>query len=78
MTTARTYTSLEVVALTGATYRQLDWWCRTGRIPGQEMVIGSGHRRQFTTRQVARVTKLVEASALVNSTLDEAVELLGP
>lgn len=73
-----TYTTMEVVAMTGATYRQLDWWVRTGRIPGNgELVnVGSGHRRTWTGEQVARVELLLRASLLVNATLDEAVELL--
>ena len=69
----------EVSKMTGASYRMLDHWCRTGRIPGQPVDgrgVGSGHRREWTDEQVERVMLLVRASELVNMTLDEAVELL--
>lgn len=77
MTTTRTYTSMQVLAMTGCTYRQLDWWCRQGHIPGQPEVIGSGNRRSFTSAQVKRVKLLAKASVIRNTRLDQAVEMLG-
>ena len=77
VTRTRTYTSMEVLQMTGCTYRQLDWWCRQGHIPGQPDVVGSGHRRAFTSAQVKRVKLLAKASVIRNTRLDEAVELLG-
>jgi DNA-binding transcriptional MerR regulator len=73
-----TYSTVEVCRLTGATYRQLDYWCRTGRISGQPVGrgTGSGHRRRWTQAQVAEATLLYVASRYVNATLDEAVEIL--
>ena len=72
--------TVEVCRLTGATYRQVDWWCRTGRIPGQPSgaATGSGHRRRWTPDQIVRVLTLMRASRLVNATIDEAVEMLEP
>ena len=76
-----TYSSMEVVdMIDGLSYRMLDYWARTGRIPGQPIGrgTGSGNRRRFTPDQIERVRKLMAASRLVNLTLDEAVELLEP
>jgi DNA-binding transcriptional MerR regulator len=77
VTTRRTYTSMQVVSMTGCTYRQLDWWCRQGHIPGQEGVTGSGNRRAFTTAQVKRVRLLLKASVIRNTRLDEQIEMFG-
>jgi DNA-binding transcriptional MerR regulator len=44
--------SSQVVDFAGCTYRQLDYWTRTGRIPGQAIYAdGSGSQREFTRRQ---------------------------
>ena len=77
MTASRRYTSMEVCRMTGCTYRQLDWWCRQGHIPGQDAVVGSGRRRSFTTAQVTRVKRLLKASVLRNARLDQQIELIG-
>ena len=77
MTTVTTYTTTEVTAMTGASYRQVDYWARTGRIPGQTNP-GTGHYRRWTEEQVERVRLLMRASKLVNLTFDEALELLEP
>lgn len=45
-----TYSTMRLVELTGATYRQLDWWCRCGYLP--DMADGSGSRREFTTAEL--------------------------
>lgn len=51
----------------GITYRQLDYWCRTGLIPGADHSHGRGHPRSFTPEQVA----LVRAMApLVHAGID--------
>lgn len=72
-----TFSSTQVCALTGATYRMLDYWCRTGKVPGQEPT-GTGHYRRFTPEHVIRVSKLVRASRLRNTPIDDLVELLDP
>jgi DNA-binding transcriptional MerR regulator len=73
-----TYSTPEVCELTGATYRQVDYFARKGLIPGQPAGhgTGSGHRRRWNAAQVERVTLLLRASRLVNATLGEAVEML--
>lgn len=78
MTEDMTYTTVEVCKMTGATYRQLDYWARTARVPGQPdgSSVGSGNRRRWTHEQVERVELLLRASELVNNNLDRAIELL--
>lgn len=71
------YSTIEVAKLTGATYRQLDYYCRKGLVPGQPRYgTGSGNRRRWTDDQIEEVLLLVRASKLVNATLNEAVEML--
>ena len=57
-----TYTTADVCRVTGATYRQVDHWARTGRVPGQSVGPGYGGRRIWTADQVATVRLLVAAS----------------
>jgi len=72
-----THTTIEVCRMTGTSYRQLDYWCRTGRIPGQPVGrgTGSGHRRAWTDAQIERAALLAEASKFTQS-LDDAVAQL--
>lgn len=44
---ARLFTSSEVVAVSGATYRQVDYWVRRGRLKPVRAAQGSGTQRQF-------------------------------
>jgi hypothetical protein len=53
---AKRYTSNEVVALTGITPRQLQWWDERGVVkPAHE-----GHRRLFSEEDLAEVAVIVE------------------
>lgn len=52
----------DVENLTGATYRQLDYWCRRGMIPGLEAGPGSGFGRLWSS-------EAVEAAQLLALTL---------
>lgn len=70
-----TWTTTEVCKMTGATYRQLDYWCRTNRIPDQPAP-GSGGRRRWTRAQIDHVDVLLRASEWVNANLDQAVAKL--
>lgn len=58
--TGPTFTSSEVLLLTGVTYRQLDHWTRTGRIVGPSVEVGrgSGHSRVFSEEDVVEVAVL--------------------
>lgn len=60
-------TSTQIQDRTGATYRQLDFWARSGLIPGADvrpMYAGSGVPREWTSAQelfVAAMVRLVKA-----------------
>ena len=56
----RNYSSLEVCDMTGATYRQLDYWARCGNLPDAPRGgPGSGRARRYTDDDVAVVRLLV-------------------
>jgi DNA-binding transcriptional MerR regulator len=57
-----TYSTADVCAMTGATYRQVDYWARRGLIAGQDSGPGYGRCRIWTREQVSTVVRLVEAS----------------
>lgn len=61
------WSSPQVVALTGATYRQLDYWCRQGLIdlPGQ----GAGTHRRWSAAHVARAVAVKRAADLHGQSL---------
>src|SRR4051812_31311939 len=52
--------TVEVCHRAGITYRQLDYWTRTGRIPGVQRLIspGSGSPREWTYREAQYVVVL--------------------
>lgn len=66
----------ELLDVTGATYRQVDYWCRRGFIPGQERRPGSGQPRVWTWEQVARVQGLCAASELIEKGLPAVAEAI--
>lgn len=68
--------STEVTRLTGASYRQVDYWCRTGLIPGQLAGPGSGGRRRFTPEQVDRVRFLLTASRIRNASFADLIQFV--
>lgn len=57
------YSTVDVVELTGATYRQLDYWSRTGTLVAAVEARGSGTQRRYTYRQalIARVLTVLAA-----------------
>lgn len=63
MTTAALgYTSLQAVAGAGITYRQLDYWVRTG-LARPSLDDGSGHRRRWTYRDIIHLAVIAELLA---------------
>lgn len=46
--------------MAGCTYRQLDYWCRTGLVEPAMAARGSGSARQFDDGDVADVTAITE------------------
>jgi DNA-binding transcriptional MerR regulator len=66
----------QVCKLVGISYRQLDYWSRTGLIEGQEDAGGSGRRRRWTPVQVERVRALQLVQKLRTLPYAEVVKLL--
>lgn len=55
------YTGPQVCYLGGATYRQLDFWCRSGYL--HDTADGSGSRRRFTAAELDTVRTVVHLLA---------------
>lgn len=70
------YSSRQICRLAGVSYRQLDYWCRTGLIPGMEGSPGSGSRRIWDEDQLNRVQHLSEAAFLRSMPLEELADWL--
>lgn len=61
--------SVELIELTGATYRQLDYWCREGIIhTTHKDMPGSGNKRYFNKDIVDRVKLIVRISQAFSRT----------
>lgn len=52
---SKTFSTKEVMMLTGCTFRQLVHWCMSGYIPGQVKGPGTGVYRRWTTEDLERV-----------------------
>jgi hypothetical protein len=65
-----TYTSQEVCALSGITYRMLDYWCRTGRIAVKDDASGSGTRRRWTQAELDALILCADRTREANAVLD--------
>jgi hypothetical protein len=59
-----TYSTDEVCAITGITYRQADYWARTGAVEPLVGARGSGSRRRWTAHEVCAVQALAQLRAL--------------
>jgi DNA-binding transcriptional MerR regulator len=73
------YTSPEVCALTGISYRQLDHWVRLGHVPGMtkdDVAPGSGFRRRFSQEQMDALRDLKRAYELKNAPVDEVLRYI--
>lgn len=55
------YRSSEVCALAGITYRQLDYWRRSGLIDGTPSTVGSGFAILWTADQLEEIRRLAHA-----------------
>lgn len=55
------FSSVDAARLSGATYRQLDYWCRTGRVePSIDPGHGSGSARRYAIADIVALAILVE------------------
>ena len=67
----------DVAKLVGVSYRQLDYWCRRGLIPGQRGVCpGSGGRRLWRPNDVQRARVISMAARLKSLPMEQTIELL--
>lgn len=48
----------DVARVSGASHREIDYWCRRGYVPGQEALLGSGNPRVWTAEQLEWVADL--------------------
>ena len=74
-----THSSADVCAHTGISYRQLDYWTRTGRIRGVGNP-GSGDAREYTGEQLLAVgyaSSLIEAGFTADAALGLGQRLAG-
>lgn len=53
------WSTYDVCELTGASYRQVDFWTRTTPIFGRHVGGGSGSRRRWTDEEVQRIDLMV-------------------
>jgi DNA-binding transcriptional MerR regulator len=67
------WTSREVCEHVGVTYRQLDYWARTGLVTPSTPAAGQGTRRRFSAADVERVRRIAAAAAERRVTLAERV-----
>lgn len=57
-----TFSTKIAAEVAGASYRQVDYWCRTGALSPINNGAGSGNARSFTIDEIAVVAVLVELS----------------
>ena len=53
------WSTFRVARMVGATYRQLDYWCRTGLLTPDGDAAGSGSRRRWSDRDVLEAALIV-------------------
>lgn len=78
MSETTTFTAPQTCALAGVTYRQLDYWIRTGRVRPVDGPCGSGNYREFEQAEAAIATRmgvLVRAGLLPDAAEDVARQL---
>jgi DNA-binding transcriptional MerR regulator len=71
-----TLSSVEVCRLTGVTYRQLDYWVRTGLVLPHTCARGSGTHRRWSDADLERVRRLKVAARLASGTITDALDAL--
>lgn len=66
-----TFSTRDAAILTGATYRQIDYWCRAGILREAQPANGSGSRRAFHRSEI-RIIRAVAALRQLGMTVDQA------
>ena len=68
------YSTDEVCAIVGISYRMLDYWLRRGYITIESPARGSGTQRRFTTDETAALACLVDRYNALNKELDQLAD----
>lgn len=55
-----TYSTTELADLTGATFRQIDYWAHRGLIRDVTGAAGAGNHRRWTRTDVERIRRVME------------------
>lgn len=72
----RTLSSQEVLAYSGATYRQIDYWSRTGVLKPTSVAPGSGYYRSFSSIEAEVANRLVKFMHLCGAGRGSALPLI--
>ena len=65
------YSSIEVAEMAGVTYRQLDYWLRTGWLNIGSDGHGSGSRRRFTRAEALALVRIVKRYTAAKSAIED-------
>jgi hypothetical protein len=63
----------KVCSQTGATYRQINYWCLNGWVSPKLQGVGSGNARKWTPAEVGKIARLKQASDFVSRPLNQVV-----
>ena len=63
-----TFSTPDVARLTGATFRQIDYWSRKGYIVPVVAAAGSGSRRRWGADEVQRIKGVMTSLSIAKST----------
>lgn len=66
--------AVELVEATGATYRQIDSWTRSGLLPVSERTPGSGFPRRYHPEAIPIARALVRWSSVANGERHRIIE----
>lgn len=56
-----TYSTKQACEMTGVSRNRLSGWVCAGRIPGQPLRVGGGHKRRYTVEQIECIRRIASA-----------------
>jgi DNA-binding transcriptional MerR regulator len=70
--TTKTYSTREVIAMTGLSFRVLDYWLRTGAvILADDNTPGSGSPRRYSESEVEAIKRLADRYTAAQTEIDD-------